>query len=149
MAVLERTGTKIRCHLLARHIVGRSSVAHLRLPDPSVSGEHAVISWNGRRWEVHDLGSRNGTTVDGRRLGQGERAELARGVALRFGSSASPWSLADDGPPVVIAVPEGGGEPIAESWISSRYRAATSRRSPCTATPRTAGCSIATARSSR
>jgi hypothetical protein len=113
MAVLERTGTKLRCHLFARHLVGRSSLAHLRLSDPGISGEHAVLSWNGRAWEVHDLGSRNGTMLDGRRLAQGERAEVARGAALAFGSSSSAWRLVDDGPPVVIALPAEGGEPIA------------------------------------
>src|SRR5262245_56048795 len=84
MAILERSGTRIRCHLLTRHLVGRSSLAHLRLADPGISAEHAILCWTGREWEVHDLGSRNGTTVDGRRLAQGERAPLARGAAIGF-----------------------------------------------------------------
>ena len=113
MAVLERSGAAIRCHLLARHLVGRSSLAHLRIADPSVSAEHAIVSWSGRGWEVHDLGSRNGTTVDGRRLGAGERASLVRGAAIGFGSEAHVWRLVDDGPPVALAVPVDGGEPIA------------------------------------
>ncbi|MFT3772423.1 MAG: FHA domain-containing protein [Minicystis sp.] len=112
MAVLERSGTRIRCHLLARHLVGRSGLAHLRLGDPSVSAEHAVVSWNGREWELHDLGSRNGTTIDGRRLAPGERAPLPRGAAVGFGSSSNTWRLVDDGPPVVTAIPEGGGDPV-------------------------------------
>jgi hypothetical protein len=112
MAFLERPGTRARCHLFTRHLVGRSSLAQLRLADPAVSAEHAVVSWNGREWEVHDLGSRNGTTVDGRRLAQGERAPLARGAVVAFGSAANAWRLADDGPPAIMAVPEGGGDPI-------------------------------------
>jgi hypothetical protein len=113
MAILERRGTKIRCHLLARHLVGRSSLAQLRLADPGVSSEHAVVSWDGRAWEVRDLGSRNGTTVDGRRLASGERAPLARGAVVAFGPAAIAFLLVDDGPPVVLAIPEGAGEPIA------------------------------------
>jgi hypothetical protein len=113
MAVLEQSGTKVRCHLLARHLVGRSSLAHLRLTDPSVSAEHAIVSWSGREWEVHDLGSRNGTTVDGRRLGPQERAPLARGASIGFGSEPHLWRLADDGPPVAIALPADGGEAVA------------------------------------
>jgi hypothetical protein len=113
MAILERRGTRIRCHLLARHLVGRSSLAHLRLVDPCVSAEHAIVSFTGREWEVHDLGSRNGTTVDGRRLDGGVRAPLARGAAIGFGSAAQVWCVVDDGPPAVIAVPVDGGDPIA------------------------------------
>ncbi len=112
MAFLEQPSARARCHLFARHLVGRSSLAQLRLADPAVSAEHAVVSWNGREWEVHDLGSRNGTTVDGRRLAPGARAPLARGATIAFGSAANAWRLADDGPPAIMAIPEGGGDPV-------------------------------------
>ncbi len=45
--------------------VGRGARATLRLPDPTVSGEHARFSRSGRGWLVVDLGSTNGTTVNG------------------------------------------------------------------------------------
>ncbi|APR75446.1 FHA domain protein [Minicystis rosea] len=112
MAILERRGTRVRCHLLSRHMVGRSSLAHLRLADPSVSAEHAIVSWNGREWEVYDLGSRNGTTVDGRRLSQGERAPMPRGAFVGFGSASNTWHLVDDGPPAVIARPADGSDAV-------------------------------------
>lgn len=112
MAILERPGTRIRCHLFARHLVGRSSLVHLRIAEPSVSAEHAVVSWNGRGWEVQDLGSRNGTTVDGRDLDPGERAPLSRGAVVAFGSAAGAFCLVDDSPPAVMAIPEGSGEPV-------------------------------------
>lgn len=111
MAILERPGTRIRCHLLARHLVGRSSLAHLRVADPSVSAEHAVVSWSGRGWEIQDLGSRNGTRVDGRDLSPGEHAPLSRGALVVFGSAGA-FCLSDDSPPVVMAVPEGGGDAV-------------------------------------
>src|SRR3712207_4946261 len=91
MAVLEHLETKARSVLLARHLVGRSSLAHLRLSEPNVSGEHAVISWNGQSWELNDLGSRNGTTLDGRRLAAGERAQVARGAIVGFGGTSNRW----------------------------------------------------------
>ncbi len=54
MAILENCDTQARSILLARHLVGRSLLAHLRLAEPNVSAEHAVLSWNGQRWELHD-----------------------------------------------------------------------------------------------
>jgi hypothetical protein len=112
MAVLENCGTQARSILLARHLVGRSSLAHLRLSEPNVSAEHAVLSWNGQQWELHDLGSRNGTTLDGRRLGPGERATVARGAIVGFGGSSNRWRLIDDGPPVSMARPLDGSQPV-------------------------------------
>ncbi|APR80506.1 FHA domain protein [Minicystis rosea] len=98
--------------MFARHLVGRSSLAHLRIAELSVSAEHAVLSWNGRGWEVQDLGSRNGTSVDGRDLTPGERAPLSLGGVVAFGSAGGAFRLVDAGPPVVMALPEGGGEPV-------------------------------------
>jgi hypothetical protein len=37
------------------------------LGDQFVSGHHARLSWDGSHWWVEDLGSANGTTVDGTR----------------------------------------------------------------------------------
>ena len=112
MAILENSGTRARSVLLARHLVGRSSLAHLRLGEPNVSAEHAILSWNGQQWELHDLGSRNGTTLDGRRLGPGERATVARGALVGFGGTSNRWCLIDDGPPVPMARPADGSEPV-------------------------------------
>src|SRR4051812_7807185 len=112
MAILEHQATQARSVLLARHLVGRSSLAHLRLSEPDVSAEHALVCWNGREWELHDLGSRNGTTLDGRRLEAGERAPLARAAVVGFGGPANRWCLVDARPPVAMARPLDGTEPI-------------------------------------
>jgi phosphoserine phosphatase RsbU/P len=45
--------------------LGRSSRATLQLADPTVSKEHAEIVRRGEHWFVRDLGSRNGTRVNG------------------------------------------------------------------------------------
>lgn len=83
--------------LAARTLVGRSSACAVLLDDPRASAEHAAIAWSGDRWEVRDLGSLNGTWVDGRRLSAGERAPVRRDARLAFGSADS-WLLADDRP---------------------------------------------------
>jgi hypothetical protein len=112
MAILARHPEGPRVTLLARHLVGRSRLADLHLSEATVSGEHAVLCWTGRGWELHDLGSRNGTLLDGRRLAPGERVALARGAVIAFGDEGNAWRLADDAPPQVLALPEGGGEPV-------------------------------------
>jgi pSer/pThr/pTyr-binding forkhead associated (FHA) protein len=57
-------------------LVGRRD-ADLVLDDPMVSGRHLQISLEGETWFLQDLGSTNGTMVDGR---------LVREVALTAGS---------------------------------------------------------------
>lgn len=74
----------------ARLLLGRSRLAQLRIDDPRVSAEHAVLAWDGDGWRVRDLGSRNGTTVDGRRLQGHEDVRLAAGQVLSLADGA--WS---------------------------------------------------------
>ncbi len=89
--------------LLSETTVGRSRSCVLRLEDPRASSLHAVLAWNGSAWELRDLGSRNGTFVNGRRLESGERELLESGVKLGFGGQDQVWTLVDDEPPVLGA----------------------------------------------
>lgn len=75
-----------------------------------VSAEHASIYWAGERWELRDLGSSNGTYVDGRRAAPGERIALREGTEMSFGGETERWTLVDALPPVASARPRGGGE---------------------------------------
>lgn len=47
------------------HTIGRSTHADIVLADPSVSGQHAKLSPRGDAFAISDLGSTNGTTVEG------------------------------------------------------------------------------------
>jgi transcriptional regulator with GAF, ATPase, and Fis domain len=86
------------------YTIGRGSDCAVVVNDISVSRVHAKLSFDGV-WRVEDAGSRNGTTVDGRRLARGERARLAIGSAVRLGSAtavlqaAAPASRRAEGPP--------------------------------------------------
>jgi pSer/pThr/pTyr-binding forkhead associated (FHA) protein len=53
-------------------VIGRTSEdADLVIPSPTVSAKHAVLrSSSDGRLEIHDLGSSNGTIVNGRRIGR-------------------------------------------------------------------------------
>jgi len=63
-------------------VVGRSLEANFAIDDPWISNMHALIERRGRELWVVDLGSRNGTFVDGRQVSE---ARLVPGIALAFG----------------------------------------------------------------
>jgi len=69
--------------------LGRDADCELRLNVPLASRRHARVSWDGRRAWVEDLGSRNGTFVNGeqlagpRALRDGDELHIA-GFTLRF-----------------------------------------------------------------
>ncbi len=50
--------------------------------DDRLSRRHAEVAWDGVRWSVRDLGSRNGTYVDGERVEGSVRAETVRVVRV-------------------------------------------------------------------
>ena len=69
-----------------------------------VSGLHAAVEWDGARWFVRDLGSRNGTFVDGARLPVGERVAIVVGSRLVLGDAGAVYTLDDGSEPVATAV---------------------------------------------
>jgi hypothetical protein len=89
-----RTGRLVT--LVARSLVGRAPSCCVRIEDRHASAEHAVLSWDGERWEARDLGSLNGTVVDGQPLAASDRRPLRRGSSVGFGVADDPWILADD-----------------------------------------------------
>ena len=68
------------------NLIGREAAAAVRLGHPSVSRRHARIRVDGARAIVDDLGSRNGTFVDGRLVEPGAAGELRNGSILVVGS---------------------------------------------------------------
>lgn len=63
-------------------VVGRSRGCDVRVADTTVSARHARLVRRGGVWSVHDLGSTNGTWVNGARV---DFAVLRPGDALRLG----------------------------------------------------------------
>ena len=51
-----------------RATIGSSEAADIVVADSSVSRVHALLEWLGGSWFVQDLGSRNGTFVNGERV---------------------------------------------------------------------------------
>lgn len=66
-------------------VIGRQSTNDVVLSDPNVSRRHAELRRNDATWTLVDLGSTNGTTVNGR---SGSEHALKDGDKLGFGTSA-------------------------------------------------------------
>lgn len=77
-------------------VVGRDEGADVRFDDPRVSRRQAEFRVEGDHWLVEDLGSRNGTYIDGNRI---ERQLITHAISLRL---ANPTNG-----PVIEAVLEG------------------------------------------
>ncbi|MBK7861526.1 MAG: FHA domain-containing protein [Archangiaceae bacterium] len=66
-------------------VIGRSPGCDVVLDDPAVSARHAAISWDGKTAVLSELGSSNGTFLNGLKLGT--HAALRSGDMLAFGRS--------------------------------------------------------------
>jgi hypothetical protein len=67
------------------NVVGRGQDAQFRLPDTGVSRRHLEITWDGQVAMLSDLGSTNGTTVNGTPV---QTWQLADGDVVRVGHSS-------------------------------------------------------------
>ncbi|MFI0967247.1 FHA domain-containing protein [Streptomyces sp. NPDC021080] len=88
--------------------IGRSADADVPLDDPDVSRLHCAVTVTPEgRVSVADIGSTNGTTLDGSRVG-GRPVPFTAGALLRVGESALRLAL-PGGPGVVETAPDGEG----------------------------------------
>lgn len=114
-----RTGRALT--LEAYSPVGRAAQSRLSSTDDRVSNEHACLRWSSsRRWTIRDLGSTNGTWLNGQVLVPGTDHDLALGDQLAFGTQGEQWELIDISAPEPMACPLDGQEPcvIAEGVIA-------------------------------
>ena len=65
-----------------RMSLGRNEGNDLTIPDGSVSGSHGEFTFDGNGWSFTDLGSTNGTKINGERV---ERVELGHGAQFEVG----------------------------------------------------------------
>ncbi len=66
-------------------VVGRDPAATLRVPNELVSRRHLGISFHADRWLARDLGTSNGTFLDGVQLSPHEQVRLEVGTTLVLG----------------------------------------------------------------
>lgn len=67
------------------NVIGRGQDSAFRLPDTGVSRRHLEITWDGRTAVLSDLGSTNGTTVNGNPV---QTWQLSDGDVIRVGHSS-------------------------------------------------------------
>lgn len=103
MARIERLKDGAIVRLFSKSLVGRRASAAVVLDEPLASAEHARIAWSGA-WTIRDLGSTNGTFVDGARIEPGRAVPLSPRTRLGFGSVEAGWRVVDIAPPVAAAV---------------------------------------------
>jgi ABC-type multidrug transport system ATPase subunit/pSer/pThr/pTyr-binding forkhead associated (FHA) protein len=105
----------------ASWVIGRADGCDLQVPEPTVSSRHCRLTRKGNGFLLEDLGSSNGTYVDGVKLMPGEPVSLPAGANVTLGSHIQmPWPAAaqpsrerartvDSSPPSVV---HGGGTVI-------------------------------------
>lgn len=84
-------------------VVGRSSAAELVLADRFLSRRHARLLRRGEEWLVEDLGSRNGTLVNGTRIEEPTRIKV--NDEIRLSGSVIMVRSAADGSREITAAP--------------------------------------------
>ena len=95
----EVSGSSPKCHIVPSDLreleVGRSSEGQIRTNQPNVSLRHFKLHivpqgtsgrWAGYTVHLEDCGSRNGTWVNGKRAGKGERIQLQDGDIIEAAS---------------------------------------------------------------
>ncbi len=110
VAVIEEIETGKRLTLAARCLVGRAEHCSLTTKHPLTSAEHAVLEWRHERWTLRDLGSSNGTQLNGSLVPSGKRTPLTRGAIIEFGSKSASFRMVDLASPAARAVLTEGGE---------------------------------------
>ena len=65
-------------------VLGRGTDTDIHVVAPGVSRHHAQVRWNGKRAEIVDLGSTNGTTLEGKKV---SRAALPERCTLGLGQA--------------------------------------------------------------
>jgi hypothetical protein len=116
MGLLRHLTTRVEAPVRTRLTVGRSASCDLCLESRGVSNQHASIQWTGSSWSIRDLGSRNGTHVNGKLLLRAA-FPLAPGDEIVFGDPLEKWGWVDGGSPVAAAMREGGARIEAKAGL--------------------------------
>ncbi len=85
--------------------LNRAVLYEKELDDPSVSRVHARLSVGTQRWTIEDVGSTNGTFVDGARVEPSKKVTVEAPHVLRFGDT--------------VALPVADARPYAQGGVSS------------------------------
>lgn len=104
-------------------IIGRQNGTHIRIPVDSVSRQHCEIIVEEGKVSIHDLGSRNGTFVNKRRV---QQSELSAGDVVVVGPAI--FVMRVNGQPLDVAGLAKGSEATAAAIAA--HDSATKSASP-------------------
>ncbi len=90
----------------ARFAIGRDPDNDLRLDERTVSRRHALLTLRPDGWYLTDLGSHNGTVVNGAAVGE---VRLSHGDEIRVGTAVLAFMEHEPAPPVAPAPQPSGG----------------------------------------
>ncbi|MFY2557726.1 FHA domain-containing protein [Corallococcus terminator] len=121
------------------YVIGRAADNPICIPDTSVSRKHVMVRKAGAAWMVSDLGSGNGTLVNGEAIG--EETPLANGDVITLGDTELRFEDVVNST-LMVAAPSRGRAASASSASTSRGS------SPARPPPRVEGGRVRSARSS-
>lgn len=114
MASIRKLGLTSSARLLAPlQVMGRAPSCRIYDADAHVSGVHAELRWDGARWLVEDLGSRNGTWLAGTRLRPRSPTVVTAGARIALGRPENAWLVESDEPPAPMAERQDGAVVLA------------------------------------
>ena len=110
----------------SRHIIGRRLPADIAFDNEYVSGSHAEITYDGAQYALRDLGSKNGTFLDGEPVGD-RPAPLRSGARIDLGRAAVvlTFQLADATTTQTASDFGLDGAPSDQSWLEVQSEART------------------------
>lgn len=88
--LVDQSGKELRLRP-GRTVIGRQG--DIVVEDTRVSRQHAAVTMEGTDIAVEDIGSTNGTSVNGQKLASGEKRNLTNGDQVSFGGYEATLSL--------------------------------------------------------
>lgn len=135
-SLLPRTPDQVRLDILKEEAtVGRTDESDLVVPHRNVSKKHAKFVKDGTMWELQDIGSTNGTFVNGTKVTS--PVLISPGDIVSFGDQAYVFTVAGVETPVApveeeapVAAPQGGMTAMFSSLFEGAQAQAGSQGAP-------------------
>ena len=98
-------------------VIGRDPGCRVRVPDPLVSRRHVELSYVDGGWVLRDLGSSNGTYVDGQQV---QTVRVGAGARVRLGGAGDDGLLVLLGKEAAAPPPEPPPSPATEKVATEK-----------------------------
>jgi predicted component of type VI protein secretion system len=115
-------------------LIGRGDEARLRIPEDTISQKHAELSFEAGGWFVRDLGSRHGTTLNGKSVQ--DKTPLANGDILRLATFTFHVAVGEHASHEQIGADLAGGQLVGLIKAASKSRSTRRHEDPVEAAER-------------